>query len=197
MIKLALNHKYFGQNLILSDLHLEIDDTDRIAIVGKSGKGKTTLIRILAGLDRDFSGQIQNLQATRMAVMFQEPSLLPWLSAVHNLMVCCHLSKPQALTWLDRVGLEGKGDAYPAHLSLGQQRRIAFARTLAFAEGLEGSAESRILLLDEPFTSLDKESKDKMIGLLQEFLNQQPTALILASHEETELSKLTHRQIMI
>lgn len=124
MIRIAITAKRFGRTQVLGPITFNIATGETAALVGPSGIGKTTLLRILAGMDRQFDGTV--LCPHPMAFVFQEPTLLPWRSALQNLLlVHRQLSPDQARAALERVGLAGKEDLFPGQLSLGQQRRLS------------------------------------------------------------------------
>jgi ABC-type nitrate/sulfonate/bicarbonate transport system ATPase subunit len=135
----------------LRELSLAVDAGEFAVVLGPSGCGKTTLLRLVAGLDRDYDGDIR-LADSRIGVVFQEPRLLPWMTAGDNVRFV--LGRPRreadesAPEWLARVGLGAFVSAYPHQLSTGMQQRVALARAFA--------VRPRLLLLDEPFSALDE-----------------------------------------
>lgn len=156
---MTLSHvnKSYGTKNVLCDLSLTLPDAGLTLIVGASGRGKTTLLRLLAGLEKPDSGDLPDLG--RIAVLFQEDRLFPHLSARNNLTVV--LPKEQherADELLAAVGLSADGDKRPAELSGGMRRRVAIARTLA--------VDADTYLLDEPFKGLDAERKKSVIDLV-------------------------------
>jgi sulfonate transport system ATP-binding protein len=137
-------------------------------LTGPSGVGKTTLLRILSGLDTDDAGT--RLAATRVGMVFQEPRLMPWLTAQQNIALVARSGD-----WMSRVGLAGFENHYPRQLSLGMARRVALARALAFRPDL--------LILDEPFASLDSETASGMRHLLQDLFAEKPVTTVLVTHQ--------------
>ena len=124
MIHIHIRQKRFANDTVLGPISFDIATGETVALTGPSGIGKTTLLRLVAGIDSDFEGQIA--RPDRLAIVFQEPTLLPWRSALDNLtLIHCELSCAEAEAALSDVGLEGKGDLFPGQLSLGQQRRLA------------------------------------------------------------------------
>ena len=156
--------KKYGDNTVFDNFSLSLKKGSKTIIMGESGCGKTTLLRIAAGLTRPDAGEF--VHEGGIAVMFQEPRLLPWKTALQN--VCAVLPKDKrglAHKYLAAVGLDGDGDKLPCSLSGGMAQRVALARFFAFAE----ANDCDLLLLDEPFSALDDVTAGKMIELLHSF----------------------------
>lgn len=188
MIDLTLTEKRFGQSVILRDIHLHIAPGECLALLGPSGVGKSTLMRIAAGLDRDFRGRAR--AAKRKAMVFQEPTLLPWRSVAQNLTLFHPDLTPAALeAILSRVGLAGRGADFPGQLSLGQQRRLALARAFA--------GRPQALFLDEPFVSLDPDLAADMLRLTQELITDCRPAVLFITHAPDEAAKLASRRMRL
>ena len=118
-----------------------------VTVVGPSGAGKTTLLRTVAGLIQPASGSIVR-PSERVSMVFQDPRLLPWRTAIQNIEVVLeHHERSLAKEWLERVGLGDAANVYPAALSGGMRQRVAIARALA--------AKAPVVLVDEPFSNLD------------------------------------------
>ena len=179
-MQLDLTAKRFGDRQVLGAIRLNVARGQRIAILGPSGVGKTTLLRIIAGLDDRFDGQM--IGADRIAVVFQEPTLLPWRNALANITIPTGCDAGQARTLMDKVGLAGREALFPRQLSLGQQRRLALARAFA--------ARPDILLMDEPFASLDDATAGRMTALTHALLNDSGAGLILVTHNPAEADAL-------
>ena len=145
----------YGCRPILSGVTLHAAPGQRIALMGPSGCGKTSMLRLAAGLARPVSGTVR-CRAKRLAYAFQEPRLLPWLTAAEN--VSAVLDAGDALRWLDAVGLTGAADKLPRELSGGMAQRVNLARALA--------RDGDLLLLDEPLKELDKTLREDMLALL-------------------------------
>ncbi|ODU56136.1 MAG: hypothetical protein ABT01_04555 [Clostridium sp. SCN 57-10] len=172
----------FGDKRVLSSFSADFSH-GITCLRGASGGGKTTLLRVLAGLQKPDNGTV--LQPfCRPAFMFQEDRLFPWLTAAQN--VSAVLSAPnlrEAAKWLAAVELNGEEDSYPGQLSGGMQRRVALARTLAY----QGDA----LLLDEPFKGLDPPLVRRLIPLV----TRQTVPVIIATHSDEEIALLGGRVI--
>lgn len=175
----------FGALEVLRGASLMLGQGERIAITGPSGCGKTSLLHVIAGLLHPDSGLVRN-RAARTACVFQEPRLLPWLSAEENVsIVMPHGTQGQdALMLLKKLGLADSAEKHPCELSGGMQQRAALARALAYAPDL--------LLLDEPFRALDAASKTLAIDAVNE---RADCAVILVTHSPEEADALGCRII--
>lgn len=175
----------FGALEVLRGASLALGQGERIAITGPSGCGKTSLLYVIAGLLHPDSGLVRN-RAARTACVFQEPRLLPWLSAEENVsIVMPHGTQGQdALMLLKKLGLADSAEKHPCELSGGMQQRAALARALAYAPDL--------LLLDEPFRALDAASKALAIDAVNE---RADCAVILVTHSPVEADALGCRII--
>ncbi len=186
-LQVAIIHKRFGETTVLRDLTFQVARGEVLAVLGPSGVGKSTLLRIIAGLDADFAGQLRC--EGRLAMVFQEPTLMPWRSARDNLRLTTGVDATQAEAALARVGLAGKGALYPGQLSLGQQRRLSLARAYA--------ARPDVLLLDEPFVSLDEALVEDMLSLTESVIAEQRPATVFVTHSRAEADRLATRQILL
>jgi len=186
-MRLELDGKSFGSREVLGALTLSVARGERVAILGPSGIGKSTLLRILAGLDRAYRGRLDG--ADRLAVVFQEPVLLPWRDAVANIIIPTGCDAATARDWLAQVGLAGHEGKFPRQLSLGQQRRLALARAFAAAPD--------ILLMDEPFASLDAGTAGRMLALTDALLTRTGAGLVLVTHDPREAEALHARPLLL
>lgn len=184
VIRVALGSKRFGDVPVLGEIGFAIAKGETVALVGPSGVGKTTLLRIVAGIDPEFEGVVE--RPDNLAMAFQEPNLLPWRDAVANLrLVHPGLDRAEALDALDQVGLAGKEAMFPGQLSLGQQRRLALARAFA--------GHPEFLVMDEPFASLDAATSDAMLSLAERLVATYRPAVLFVTHSRSEAERLADR----
>ncbi|MGB1842140.1 MAG: ABC transporter ATP-binding protein [Longimicrobiales bacterium] len=181
---------------VLRSLDLSIEPESFVSIVGPSGSGKTTLLGLLAGLDEPTAGRVlldgedifslsedgrAAFRADRVGFVFQTFHLLPTLSALENVLVPLELrgeakhARESATELLERVGLGGRLDHFPAQLSGGEQQRVALARAF--------SNRPRILFADEPTGNLDQETGASIVRMLEELNRDAKTTLVLVTHD--------------
>ena len=180
----------YGERKIFADLSLAVADSDRVWLSAPSGFGKTTLLRLVCGLEKPENGQISGTGGKRIAAVFQDDRLIPWLSASEN--ICAVLGnlprgerKKAAAEALAAVGLEKECDSMPSSLSGGMARRVAIARALSY-----GGA---ILLLDQPFAGIDGEWRERIAkAIIERFKN---SAILLATHHDNEAELLNARKV--
>ncbi len=188
MIRIAIQSKHFDTVPVLGEIRFDIAPGECVALVGPSGIGKSTLLRLVAGIDSDFIGQIDRPDA--IAMVFQEPTLLPWRSTLQNLMLLHPgLESEAAQAALQKVGLSDKGSAFPGQLSLGQQRRLSLARAFA--------GKPDLLIMDEPFVSLDAETAETMIALTEALIAEQNPATLFVTHSHSEAQRLAQRVLTL
>jgi len=159
---IEITGKSFDGRPVLGPISLNVAPGEVIALTGPSGIGKSTLARIIAGLDTDFRGALSG--TGRVGMVFQEPTLLPWRSAIANIRIASGCDDKTARDALEKVELGDRLEAYPGQLSLGQQRRVALARALA--------TKPETLILDEAFTSLDEATAGRMRSLTRAILQE-------------------------
>lgn len=188
MIEVDVLSKTFGKQQILGSCQLSLSTGSRVSLLGPSGIGKSTLLRIIAGLDTAYKGKVNRPE--NIAYMFQGPNLLDWRNCYQNLLIF-HPSATQsdAHNALELVGLGDKGLQYPRQLSLGQQRRLALARTFL--------SKADLVLLDEPFTSLDPQLKSDMLELTRNLLDQSGATLVHVTHDAAEAKTLDAQAIQM
>jgi ABC-type nitrate/sulfonate/bicarbonate transport system ATPase subunit len=186
-MNIDIRSKSFAGKPVLGAIRLNVGTGERVAILGPSGIGKTTFLRIIAGLDADFAGEVTG--AGKTTVVFQEPTLLPWRTALDNITVTTGVDAARAQALLSDVGLAHKDALYPRQLSLGQQRRLALARAFA--------PQPTTLLLDEPFVSLDAETARRMLDLTEALLERAGASLVFVTHEPTEPVRLKARVLTL
>jgi NitT/TauT family transport system ATP-binding protein len=177
----------------LRDLSFEVRQGEFACLLGPSGCGKTTTLRILLGLDKEFSGSFQLPEGgtNRVAAVFQEPILLPWRTVEQNVRLALPRAKRNAdLDGLfDSLGLAGMRSLFPSELSLGLARRVALARAFA--------TEPAILFLDEPFVSLDENTAGRLRHLLLSVWSAKPTTALMVTHNLSEALMLSDRIIVL
>jgi sulfonate transport system ATP-binding protein len=179
---------------VLSDVNLTIEADQFVALLGRSGTGKSTLLRILGGLDPDYEGQV--LVPERRAVVFQEARLVPWLRVLSNVLLGLGSRgesrsslRSRGLEALDEVGLAQHAQDWPLTLSGGEAQRVALARALV--------REPQLMLLDEPFGALDALTRIKMHTLLQRLCARHQPAVLLVTHDVDEAILLADRIVVL
>jgi sulfonate transport system ATP-binding protein len=179
----------YGERSVLRDLDLDIAPGEFVALLGKTGCGKTTLLRVLAGLDPATAGTVDAPGAP--AVVFQEPRLLPWKRVAANVTIGLKGSaaRDAALRALDEVGLRTHAEAWPLTLSGGEAQRVALARALV--------REPALLLLDEPFAALDALTRIKMHALVSALWRRHRPAVLLVTHDVDEALLLADRVVVM
>jgi sulfonate transport system ATP-binding protein len=182
--------KVFGDNVVIDGLDLDIHAGEFVAMLGRSGSGKSTFLRALGALDADVSGFLR--VPARRAIVFQDPRLLPWQRVLANVTIGLPSTdqvRRQALAALDEVNLTTKADVWPRTLSGGEAQRVALARALV--------REPQLLLLDEPFGALDALTRIKMHGLLLDLYRRHTPAVLLVTHDVDEAIALADRVIVL
>lgn len=187
--------KRLSGRVILPTLHLALGPGELLAVTGPSGAGKSTLLRLAAGLLAPDSGRVRR-NAARLGFVFQEPRLLPWLSALENaalpllaLGIARAEAQRRAAPVLDALGLEGFHKAFPAQLSGGMRQRVNLARALAL--------EPDLLLLDEPYTGLDEACKAQARGVVAQHLARNGTATLLVTHDTSDIPDAAARELRL
>jgi ABC-type nitrate/sulfonate/bicarbonate transport system ATPase subunit len=194
-LEVCIKQKFFraasGRNLhVLGDLNFSLGNGEVAALVGPSGCGKTTLLRIIAGLDRDYQGTVRLPAHCRLGMVFQEPRLLPWRSVEANVRLAAPEATDATLDALfQTLGLTAHRAHYPGELSLGLARRVALARAFAVAPDL--------LVLDEPFVSLDAALAERLRSELVELVTRRPVTTLLVTHDIDEAIGLADRLLVM
>ncbi|WP_243653749.1 ABC transporter ATP-binding protein [Pseudonocardia endophytica] len=179
----------FGDRAVIDGLDLTVEPGEFVALLGASGCGKSTLLRVLADLDRDIDGEVR--VATRRAVGFQAPRLLPWKKVWRNVVLGLpgRPDRLRAEAALAEVGLSHRVDVWPKVLSGGEAQRAALARSLV--------REPDLLLLDEPFSSLDALTRLTARGLVEELWERHRCAVLLVTHDVEEALVLADRVLVM
>jgi sulfonate transport system ATP-binding protein len=179
----------FGDRQVLAGIDIDMAAGEFVALLGRSGTGKSTLLRALAGLDPDIEGEL--LVPERRSVVFQDPRLLPWTRVLDN-VVLGQRGRDAAARGrqaLAEVGLDGHERDWPKTLSGGEAQRAALARALV--------REPQLLLLDEPFGALDALTRIRMHGLVQELWTRHQPAVLLVTHDVDESLLLADRILVL
>ena len=180
---------------LFTNLRLSLAPETVTALVGPSGVGKSSLLRMIAGIDTAFDGEIRvggksAEQAPPAGFVLQDARLLPWLTAIDNIRaVAPGIEDTRALALLDRVGLHGAANSYPHELSGGMQRRVALARAF--------SVNADLLLLDEPFVSLDRMLVDELQALFIDLVEHERPTVVLVTHLVEDAVRLADRAVIL
>ena len=179
----------FGGRVVLDGVDLDIAPGEFVAMLGVSGTGKSTLLRALAGLDREVTGELS--VPGPVAVAFQEPRLLPWRRVLANVALGLRVPDAGAVAGraLEEVGLTGRSGAWPLTLSGGEAQRAALARALV--------REPSLLLLDEPFSALDALTRIAMHRLVLRLWERHRPAVLLVTHDVGEALILADRVLVL
>jgi NitT/TauT family transport system ATP-binding protein len=186
-----------GARLVLENLRLSLRFGEFVGVFGPSGCGKTTLLNIVAGLDPDFQGSVRPAPADRdgspvIGYVFQNPRLLPWRTVEENvrLVLPSHLATDDRVgKILEAVGLADARHVYPNRLSVGMSRRVALARAFVI--------EPELLLMDEPFVSIDVTAANRLRRLLLSMLDRRPTTVLFVTHDLREAISLADRIVAL
>lgn len=200
-LRVAVDDKSFthhdgGLTRVLRDVRFAVGERELVTLTGPSGCGKTTLLNLIAGLDDDFDGEIarprRDGDELPLSYVFQEPCLLPWRTVRENvrLVLPAGVRADERIAWLlDKMNLTDAADSYPQTLSLGMSRRAALARGFAVAAPL--------LLLDEPFASIDERTAARLRRLLLSQLEEMPRAVLFVTHNLREALFLGDRLLIL
>ena len=179
---------------VFADVSFALAPDDRLAVLGASGSGKTTLLRLLAGLDAPTSGVIERVAGLRIGMVFQDLALWPNLSALDNVALALpDVPRSQrhetARAALAACHVDEFASRKPGRLSIGQQQRVALARAIA--------ARPQLLLLDEPFSSLDPLLREELMSEVRRLADEMQAALVLVTHAPLEALTLCRRALVL
>jgi NitT/TauT family transport system ATP-binding protein len=186
----------------LKDVNFEVNDGEIVAILGPSGCGKTTLLRIIAGLEQPSSGNVLldgkkvEQPSPQFGMVFQEHALLPWLSVHRNVSIGLEMrgipqeeTRRSAMQYLSMVGLQESSELYPHELSGGMRQRVAVARALTL--------EPKLLLMDEPFSALDFQTRRQIQQDILQIQERTGKAIIVVTHSIEEAIYLADRLVLL
>ena len=181
----------FGARTVLDGVDADIGTGEFVAMLGRSGSGKSTFLRALAGIDRETSGGGSIRVPSRRSVLFQDARLLPWATVLNNVLLGTEQRNPdpRGRAALAEVALRGREDDWPKTLSGGEQQRVALARSLI--------REPELLLADEPFSALDALTKIQMQELLANICRRHAPAVLLVTHDVDEALALADRILVL
>lgn len=177
---------------VLNGISLHIPENQITIVLGRSGCGKTTLLRLTGGLEQADQGEIRYGESHKTAFVFQEPRLMPWLTVWNNITFGLDRKgqdRGKIGEIVATVGLEGFEKAYPAQLSGGMQQRTAIARALAY--------EPSFIMMDEPFAALDYFTREQMQKELQRVQKKQGSSILFVTHSIDEALILGHKIVVI
>jgi NitT/TauT family transport system ATP-binding protein len=183
--------------LALENIRLTVRAGEFVCLLGPSGCGKTTLLNIVAGLDTDFAGTISRPVDVRrnapvIGYVFQKPRLLPWRTVKENVELVLSPAQRQSGIVDELLAITGLAEfhhTYPERLSVGMARRVALVRAFA--------VEPNLLLLDEPFVSLDESTAERLRALLVDIWTRRPTTVLFVSHDTREVLQLADRIVLL
>ncbi len=188
-------NKTFDKLEVIKDLSFDVNSNDIIGILGPSGVGKSTILKLIAGLEKPTKGTLIN-NTKKVGYVFQEPRLLPWKTTLNNVLLPLTISgmeknkaEEKALHYLEKMGLSGFETYYPSQLSGGMLQRVSLARAFAL--------EPDLLLLDEPFSALDLRLKSVLETMLKELLQENPIPVLYVSHSPEEVVQFANRIFMM
>ena len=198
-----LSHSYGETNQIIQNINLEIEKSDRVAILGPSGCGKSTLLRLIAGLEKPNLGQIvidgtvvstekfiEPPEKRKIGLVVQEKALFPHLSVYDNIGfgIKKNIDKKTITNdLLELLKIDSLKNKYPHEISGGEQQRVALARSLA--------PNPKLLMLDEPFSALDKDLKGVLYEEISQVFSERGSTILLVTHDSQEAEIMTKKQM--
>lgn len=200
-----IGHHYFSPSSVttaLKDISFSVEEGEFVSLIGPSGCGKTTLLSILSGLLTPTDGKVKidgqppALQKSIIGYMLQQDYLFPWKTIEENIFIGLKLNqqlnedtKESALQFLQKIGLEGVEEQFPRQLSGGMRQRAALARTMA--------VNPKLLLLDEPFSALDYQTKQKLEVLVFDILKAYKKTAVLVTHDIGEAISMSDKILLL
>lgn len=184
MIEIKNLYKSYGNKVIYSGFNLSLEEGKITCLLGSSGSGKTTLLNVISGII-PYDGEVPKLNCS---YIFQSATLVPNLTVFGNLKLICK-SEEAIENMIARVGLADKKNSYPINLSGGEAQRVAIARAFLY--------KSDILLMDEPFSSLDLKIKKQIIGLFFEIWKEDKRTVLAVTHDPDEAAALAQRILVL
>ncbi len=201
VIKIQNLHKKFKENQVFKNLNFQVEEKEFLTILGPSGCGKTTLVNLMSGFELPDQGEVLinnkpiTKPSTETGVIFQEKSLFPWRNALQNVILGLNKSNAdkdkkteKGMEILKTIGLEGHEHKYPKELSGGMAQRVAIARLLIH--------DSNIMLMDEPFVSLDSQAREKLQNLVLNIWQKFNKTIVFVTHDIEEALFLGQRLII-
>ena len=203
--QITLNYKNYNTSVeVIKGINLSIKNGEKVAVVGKSGSGKTSLIMLMAGLEKPTTGeiifdeqvisnfnedQLADIRKKKIGIVFQSFYLIPNYTALENVALILEIngvekSKEKAEELLVQFGLQNRLHHFPTQLSGGEQQRVAIARSMA--------VQPKLILADEPTGNLDTENSDKISELLFEYANKNNSSFVLVTHDLKFAEKCDH-----
>jgi len=185
----------------LQGVSFDLNEQEFVCVLGPSGSGKSTLLRVLAGLLRPTSGEVHFArngygEKLRIGLVFQQANLMPWRSVLQNITLPLELknipddqARTRALEWIELIGLQGFENAWPTELSGGMAQRVAIARALI--------QDPDLLLLDEPFGSLDALTRERMEDELLRLWQARRKTVLMVTHSISEALLLSDRVLVL
>jgi NitT/TauT family transport system ATP-binding protein len=187
----------YGDEPVLEGASIDVGKGEFVSLVGPSGSGKSSLLRAIIGLQQPLTGTVEpGFKPSEIGMLFQDDALLPWKTARDNVALgltfhsCARASAlVQADYWLDRLGLHGFEQRFPRHLSGGQRKRVALAQVLA--------QMPKLLLMDEPFASLDAIVRARIIQDVASLVEEEKISVLLVTHDLEEAISLSDRVFLL
>lgn len=184
MIEIKNLYKSYGSKVIYNGFNLSLEEGKITCLLGSSGSGKTTLLNVISGIT-PYKGEVPRLNCS---YIFQSPALVPNLTVLGNLKLVCK-NEEEIKNIISRVGLVGKENSYPVNLSGGEVQRVSIARAFLY--------KSDIILMDEPFSSLDLKIKKQIIELFFDMWEEDKRTALIVTHDPDEAAALAQRILFL